>query len=365
MQKWRCSQSSCKWTNHSNIEKQISGKIHLDLIKVQAEYGANNSYRKSSKNLECITGKRSVNNHMRIRKSTCDTGEILSGYHAELTERTIKKQQNKEVKKSQCKQQNILAANELCAVVDGGHVHDADNPGHNFEAMMGKIFAPINVIRIDKTHSKITKKHCAGSGKYDKQKTMKEQMAIAAIKEGIDKNKTRVVALADGAKNCWNILESLKPLCFIIIYILDWFHIGKYIQNIKTSMPGNSDKVAEIKSLLWHGNSSEALLKIKSLSSSLTNEKEKQTIDKFHEYIFSNKEHIVNYSERKKKMLPYTSHVAESTVEHMLNERCKRKQKMQWSREGLHSVIQIRASQASNEWINDWETIIQPRLASA
>ena len=39
------------------------------------------------------------------------------------------------------------AAEELCAVADGGHVHDANNPGHNFEVMMGKVYKQSNLIR--------------------------------------------------------------------------------------------------------------------------------------------------------------------------------------------------------------------------
>ena len=74
---------------------------------------------------------------------------------------------------------------------------------------------------------------------------------------------------------------------------------------------------------------------------------------------------LVDYAYRKEKGLVYTSHVAESTVEHLLNERCKRKQKMQWSRDGLHAVIQIRASQASNDWDADWERKIKPKFNAA
>ena len=94
-------------------------------------------------------------------------------------------------------------------------------------------------------------------------------------------------------------------------------------------------------------------------------EKQAQLITNFHEYIFENKNKIVDYNARREGNLPYTSHVAESTVEHMLNERCKRKQKMQWSRNGLHAVIQIRVSQASDDWDYDWENIIKPKLTVA
>ena len=49
----------------------------------------------------------------------------------------------------------------------------------------------------------------------------------------------------------------------------------------------------------------------------------------------------------------------------LLNDRCKRKQKMQWSRDGIHAVIQIRVSQASGDWDKDWENVIKPKYQAA
>ena len=88
-------------------------------------------------------------------------------------------------------------------------------------------------------------------------------------------------------------------------------------------------------------------------------------IENFYDYINDNRERIVDYDARKKASLIYTSHVAESTVEHLLNERSKKKQKMQWSRDGLHAVLQIRVSECSNDWEYDWDNIVKPALQAA
>ena len=40
----------------------------------------------------------------------------------------------------------------------------------------------------------------------------------------------------------------------------------------------------------------------------------------------------------------YTSNLAESTVNTLINDRQKGKQKMLWGRDGAHNVLQIRAS---------------------
>lgn len=67
-------------------------------------------------------------------------------------------------------------------------------------------------------------------------------------------------------------------------------------------------------------------------------------------YLANNKDKLVNYMTRKTNKLPYTSNVAEATVESQINIRFKRKQKMQWNRENAHNVLQLRTTIASNEW---------------
>lgn len=57
--------------------------------------------------------------------------------------------------------------------------------------------------------------------------------------------------------------------------------------------------------------------------------------------------YIVNYEERQKAEKPFSSQVAESHVESLINARHKRSGKMQWTREGAHNVLQIRAEIAS------------------
>ena len=118
--------------------------------------------------------------------------------------------------------------------------------------MIGKVYRPEHVIRTDAHHTEITKKHCAGSAYDDKQKTMKKNLIKAAKKEGINKDVTEVTALADGANNCWNVLEALLPFCLSVLFILDRFHLGKYIQNIRTSIPQFGDVLAGTRSaVVW------------------------------------------------------------------------------------------------------------------
>ena len=76
-------------------------------------------------------------------------------------------------------------------------------------------------------------------------------------------------------------------------------------------------------------------------------------------YVNNNKEHIVNYHARRLKNKIYTSNVAEGSVNSLINERQKQNQKMQWSRNGAHAILQLRTSIFSDDWKKDWATAIK------
>ena len=80
-------------------------------------------------------------------------------------------------------------------------------------------------------------------------------------------------------------------------------------------------------------------------------------------YIKSNQSKIVNYEERKEKGLSFTSNLAESTVESLINQRCKGQQHMRWSREGLDPLLQLRAAITSNDWNANWKTAVSNTIS--
>ena len=80
-------------------------------------------------------------------------------------------------------------------------------------------------------------------------------------------------------------------------------------------------------------------------------------LSKLATYISNNQEGLVDYGARKREGLPYTSNIAEMTVNTLINDRQKGKQKMLWSREGGHNVLQIRSSIFSGTWKNDWKKL--------
>jgi hypothetical protein len=76
-------------------------------------------------------------------------------------------------------------------------------------------------------------------------------------------------------------------------------------------------------------------------------------------------DYLVNYDEREKANRVFTSQVAESHVDSPIDERHKRKQKMQWMREGAHNILQIRASMIGDEWEEKWLEPVLPEEKKA
>jgi ribosomal protein S27AE len=343
----------CKNCGESVVEsvKSLFGtSIHPDLYKLQCELGANHSYLKSESHLTALCQEeRKINNRQRIKKIANAVGQQL---------------EKKKIRPHKITKEYKSAAH-LTVQIDGGHIKNKVANKGSFEALSAKIYKPESVVASSKGHTHIIEKSCAASAKDDKQKTMKKLVQQAAKKQGMTKE-TAVTVLADGAKNCWNVAKSLMPLCASLLFILDWFHIAKKFQTIiNISAENEHTKFTLIKEQVWCGEIAVALQKLEKLKLTIENEKLQSKINGLYGYLKRNKERVVNYKERAKNKLIYTSHVAESTVEHLINDRYKRKQKMQWTREGAHNLLQIRASIASNDWVYEWEDIIMKTIQEA
>jgi hypothetical protein len=341
IKKQKC--SNCDWHSIHTIKSLLGTSVHPDLHKLQCEYGATQSFRKSEDILIALSNtKREVNNRERISRISNKVGEEL-----EIRQKQPMKNTD-----------NIMPAKELIVQVDGGHVHDKNQEKRSFEAMCAKVYRPESVIEITEKRNEIVSKNCAASAKDDNQKTMQTNLLRAAETQGLTKE-TQITALADGAKNCWKVISVLKEHCKELVCILDWFHIGKHFENvIKAINAKHSKELTEIKSLFWHGKAIDGIKMLERLKNRVAVKEEKSKVNGLLIYLKSNTENIANYNKQAMENKAYTSQVAESTVEHLINDRYKKSQKMQWTRENAHNILQIRASMASNEWDYIWQETI-------
>ncbi len=338
-------QCTCGWSSKISIDGTYGSALHPDLVELQSLHGSENSFKKVEEYLskKCCS-ERSINNHSRIQKSVNQVGEILRDLKqddawVDATKRPYSK--------------------ELVLNIDGGHIYSNGPDKRSIEAMVAVIYNPNNIKEKDKNHREITDKTIVASAKNDHQVTIKKLTENACLQQGMNKS-TTLTALCDGAKNCWSIVSSIENECKSIVRILDWFHIGKKFKNTESIVPENhKDQFDQAKWCLWHGDVKKALLKLNLIKDDITEGISK--LDSLITYIRNNKKHIVNYQKRKAAGLSFTSNVAETYVNNVINTRQKNDGRMQWSRIGADTVLQIRSSVQSKAWDIDW-SLIQDRL---
>ena len=68
----------------------------------------------------------------------------------------------------------------------------------------------------------------------------------------------------------------------------------------------------------------------------VTDAKKRSKLEGLYDYLERNKAYLVHYEERDKEQKTYTSQVAESHIESIINARHNKSGKMQWTRAGAH-----------------------------
>src|SRR5262245_60121543 len=212
------------------------------------------------------------------------------------------------------------------------------------------VYRPENLQAVDHHHRQIMEKTCVISALEDNLQRIKTYVVNAAKKQGLSQE-TQVTALADGAKNCWSVVAALQPECATLECILDWFHIAQKFQQVKNALgEAFAASLESAKWKLWHGKANDALTKLALLRDNVSEEGQRSKLTGLYEYLHRNQAYLVDYDAREQTNQTYTSQVAESHVEALINARHKRTKKMQWTRKGAHHVLQIRAMMASDEW---------------
>ncbi len=347
LQSWLCTNRSCHRSITPSIRSVLGTSIHTDLQKLHAEMGAELSYGQSERLLHLMSaGKRSVNNRERLRRTVNRVGQHIDNYKIES-------------------EVPAESAANLYVHIDGGYVHHWDEKGKNIEILVGKVYSPDAVIEQNKAHGKIIKRGCFSSAKQDNQSCIQSRLLSSAQSQGLTQQ-TEVTAFYDGATNCRQVAKVLEPYCQKMTCVLDWFHIAKRFTVLKNSLLETSHLfLADAKEALWKGNVEKALEFLLTIRRFPLNTTGLERLDSCYDYIKNNRAYIVNYNQRYHADLPITSHVAESTVEHLLNQRCRKKQKMQWSRPGADNVLQLRSAIASKQWEEKWKRYIVEEYAVA
>jgi hypothetical protein len=143
-----------------------------------------------------------------------------------------------------------------------------------------------------------------------------------------------------------------------LINVLDWFHITKRFTIINNRVDDTfKEKLEKVKWFLWHGKVINTLERLTQIQTDVKDNRLLSDLQALHEYLKRNQSYIVNYQERQIASLPFTSTLADSSVNSLINTRQKDNKKMQWTRDGAHNILQIRTSRFSKTWEQDWQKV--------
>jgi hypothetical protein len=182
--------------------------------------------------------------------------------------------------------------------------------------------------------------------------------------QGMQENQ-QVVFLSDGGDTVRRLQEYLHPSTE---HLIDWFHITMRLtvlqQQRKASQAEEPQigaeipkKLESVKHLLWHGNAEEALERLGGLIIELdllraflpAADKLRQGIGEFETYIRNNIEFIPNFGERYRQGETIRTAFVESTINQVVSKRFVKKQRMQWTPRGAHSLLQTRTKVLNND----------------
>jgi len=259
----------------------------------------------------------------------------------------------------------IAFKNESTIVgLDGGYLRSWSDKKTNFELIVGKSIP-------NKGNPRVLG---LVSSEDEKPKRRLFQMLES---QGI-KESDGVCFMSDGGESLKNLQTHINPNAK---HILEWFHItmkitvlNQYIKgvtNIDEKQGTTANKLlSSIKWKLWHGKPLGALTKILKLSDLIASHAKNYSkyvglikhISEFFNYINNNINIIVNYGERWRQGKRISTSFVESLVNYFVSKRFCKKQQMQWSKEGAHLLIQVRAKvindelkQIFKEWYQDFD----------
>jgi hypothetical protein len=176
--------------------------------------------------------------------------------------------------------------------------------------------------------------------------------------------------LADGADGLGNLVSATAKK--ITRRVLDWFHISMRLRPIEQMSSGIakavngadpvlnvllSEKLPRIRYQMWKGKWRTALSRIgliqratkrllRSLSSPAVEQVQRfrKHMTDLRDYLRKNWSGLTNYALDRRRGLRISSALAESVMNHVVNQRMGKSQGMRWSCEGAHLLLQVRCA---------------------
>ena len=228
--------------------------------------------------------------------------------------------------------------------IDGGYVRNWHDKQHNFEVMVGKCMATDR----DDRYFGLVRSQDEQPGHRFREVLRTQDLPVTQP----------VTMLTDGGDSVRALAGELSPGA---VMMLDWFHIAmrltgheQYAKGLAHHNPVEAlalqYRLERIKWRLWHGDGDEALIRAQALAADVaalnTGYPGLKRLIKaaagLATYIANNAAAIVNYSRRWNNGERISTAFAESTVNLVISRRFAKKQQMQWSKLGVHRLLQTR-----------------------
>ncbi len=197
--------------------------------------------------------------------------------------------------------------------------------------------------------------------------------------QGMQANQ-QVTFFSDGGETVRTLPAYLHPEAD---HILDWFHLTMKItvlQHCARGLPESKAAtivadttgeerlgrcLASVKHHRWHGTSGGALERLQDVEDVLerwdcdedgettpgeSTARMRKYVRELDTYIANNASLIVNYGERYRNGERISTGFVESTINQVVSKRMVKKQQMQWTPEGAHLLLQVRAQVLNDDW---------------
>jgi hypothetical protein len=155
-----------------------------------------------------------------------------------------------------------------------------------------------------------------------------------------------IVAITDGARSIRLVLKSVFGVGVCII--LDWYHLQLKVKNLMSMIATNKTNkelfINDLKSLLWAGNVSEALVYIDTISCVKNQEKRQELRD----YLEKHQSEIINYGLRQAANKTIGSGRVEKANDLVVAHRQKKKG-MAWSKTGSSALAIIKINRINQK----------------
>ena len=326
----------------------LTARCTPELERVQAELGARTSFRDAARILDTL-----------LPASPANQGSVRIRTHAvALRIEAADRQAAAEITAVRNEPDKAAVVDEHRPIVmlDGAYIRAV--PGHqvrNFEAVCGKVEHEGHPTRRFALVRSVAEQPHALLRAALLDQGWREDDAVTVISDG-DPALPALVRSATGGP-----VEA----------ILDWFHLSMRVHHVEQVMDGLCAleppplvpiaqariDVERLRHLLWNGHDDKACAALDRIAgwaedASVLNDPvmaagARRLVARCTElqtYINTNKDALIDYSQRYRAGKPISTSRAEGTVNQLVSARMNKRQQMRWSPRGAHRVLQVRAA---------------------